>query len=67
MLTHIERARCKTNVHGVGRNQRYSSSGRCGGIETKDTFQVVAVVESKFMAHTRQLMKLAKQQQPNTV
>ncbi|MDW2093777.1 MULTISPECIES: hypothetical protein [unclassified Vibrio] len=34
---------------------------------TKDTVQVVAVVESKFMAHTRQLMKLAKQQQPNTV
>ncbi|MDW1575197.1 hypothetical protein R7M92_05425 [Vibrio sp. Vb2880] len=33
---------------------------------TKDT-EVVAVVESKFMAHTRQLMKLAKQQQPNTV
>ncbi|EPM6961129.1 hypothetical protein [Vibrio alginolyticus] len=29
--------------------------------------EVVAVVESKFMAHTRQLMKLAKQQQPNTV
>ncbi|WP_285398611.1 hypothetical protein [Vibrio sp. B511a] len=34
---------------------------------TKDTVQVVAVVESKFMAHTRQLMRLAKQQQLNMV
>ncbi|MCR9604839.1 hypothetical protein NB516_14995 [Vibrio alginolyticus] len=34
---------------------------------TKDTVQVVAVVKSKFTVHTRQLMRLAKQQQPNTV
>ncbi|EPV8284018.1 MULTISPECIES: hypothetical protein [Vibrio] len=39
MLTHIERARCKTNVHGVGCNQRYSSSGRCGGIEVHGPYK----------------------------